>query len=167
MNPNYLGSNFRQRTARRRVVVAAYLSCGAIVMALVSGPRPGMDLLKLLAFSPFVVMAFCWWILNQIGIAYTGGAAQPLDERQEQVRNRAIFRSYQVICSLTSLALLYWMIAATASTIILWYPSTPGEYATLVLLFLYISITLPHAFIAWWEPDFLEAARPSDLPVAQ
>jgi hypothetical protein len=167
MTRNYLGLNFRQRAARRRVVVAAYLGCCAIVVALTAGPRPGMDLLKLLAFSPFVVMAFCWWILNQVGIAYTGSTTHPLDERHEQVRNRAFFRSYQIICALTSLALLYWMIAATASTIVLWYPSTPGEYATLVLLFLYISITLPPACIAWSEPDLLEEARPHDLPVAQ
>ena len=105
MNRNYLGLNFRQRAARRRVVVAAYLSCCAIVIALTAGSRPGMDLLKLLAFSPFVVMAVCWWILNQVGIAYTGSATHPLDERQEQVRNRAFFRSYQTICALTSLAL--------------------------------------------------------------
>jgi hypothetical protein len=167
MNRNYLGLNFRQRAARRRVVVVAYLSCCAIVIALAAGSRPGMDLLKLLAFSPFVVMAVCWWILNQVGIAYTGSATHPLDERQEQVRNRAFFRSYQTICALTSLALLYWMIAATASTIVLWYPSTPGEYATLVLLLLYVSITLPPACIAWCEPDFLEDARPNDLPATQ
>jgi hypothetical protein len=167
MTRNYLELNFRQRAARRRVVAAAYLSCCTIVIALASGSRPGMDLLKLLAFSPFVVMAVCWWILNQVGIAYTGSTTRPLDERQEQVRNRAFFRSYQMICALTSMALLYWMIAATASTIVLWYPNTPGEYATLVLLFLYVSITLPPAFIAWWEPDFLEDTRSNDLHVAQ
>ncbi len=164
MKSNHPGRNFRRRGARRGVVAAAYLSCCAIVIALAAGSRPGVDLLQLLAFSPFVVMAFCWWILNQVGIAYTGTSTHPLDSHQEQVRNRAFFRSYQMICALTSLALLYWMIAATASTIVLWYPSTPGEYATLVLLFLYLSITLPDAFIAWCEPDFPEDARPKDLP---
>lgn len=63
---------------------------------------------------------------------------------------------FQVICALVAFFLFYEPIAATSPTFQLWMPSTMGDFDTILFTFLVVSITLPHAFLAWSEPDHME-----------
>ena len=107
-------------------------------------------------------MAGGWWVLNQVAVPYSTGA---VDERQTQVRNQAFFRAYQFLASLSVLVLFYLKEAPAVAAKrgwTLWVPQPGDDLSTgLMLGYVLLAVTLPHAFIAWQDPDDLEADSPA------
>jgi MFS family permease len=157
-----LGPDLRPRAARRRLVVITYIAYILLITAM---------MLSQAVYSPFItrasltifggVVAIGWWKLNQFAQSYVVSSAHRIvDERERSVRDRAFSRAYQVVCSAVALGLIYGMIATSADAH-LWIPRTMDDFHSLLWVFLILSVTLPHALIAWWEPDLLDE---HDLP---
>ena len=139
------GIDFRRRSNRRLACVATYVGFFLIVTAVSSG-----SLFVLASIPGGILCALGWWVLNEVARPYSG---KFLDERQLQIRNHAFFRAYQVVASVTALGLIYVQFALDPRNH-LFLPSGDREMQTIIWGFLLLSITLPHAFIAWRDPDY-------------
>ena len=152
VNLTIAGMDFRRKAVRRRIVIVTYLSLLTALICTGAG-------LSLLAVAAGCAVMFGWWVLNQIAVPYAvngsgSGAMMANDERQSQVRDRAFFRAYQAVCAMVVFFLIYEVVAVTSPKWKMWLPSTLGDYNSILLTFLIVSITLPHAFLAWQEPDY-------------
>jgi hypothetical protein len=137
------GIDFQRRSNRRLACVATYAGYALTVLALWQGT-------PLAAVPAGLLSILGWWVLNQVAVPYS---KKDLDERELQVRNQAFFRSYQCVAGATALALLYVQFALDLPGR-LWLPGRPGEIQALVWGYLLVAITLPHAVIAWQDPDY-------------
>jgi len=108
-----------------------------------------------LALPGVIVFALGWLVLNYAAKPYSGGS---LDGLQLQARNQAFLRAYQVVADLTALRLIYVQLVLEAHRN-LFLPPTDRHMQPLIWGFLLIAITLPHALIAWQDPDY-EAQSP-------
>lgn len=144
------GIDFRRQSNRRLACIATYLGYLLVVGSLWTGAEFKSLPIALAALPAALVLVTGWWVLNEVAKPYSG---DKLDERELQVRNSAFFRAYQIIAGLTALALIYGNFALEHPTR-LWLPSTDRHMQTLIWGFLLLSITLPHAFIAWQDPDY-------------
>jgi hypothetical protein len=152
MRPHLLiyGIDFRRQSNRRLACVATYVGYLLIVGSLWVGGQLGSLPIALTAIPAALILVTGWWVLNEVAKPYS---ADKLDERELQVRNQAFFRSYQIIAGLTALGLIYAQLAVEHPHR-LWLPSSERPMQALVWGFLLLSITLPHAFIAWQDPDY-------------
>lgn len=129
--------------------MASIFGVNPIVGSLWIGGQFGSLPIALTAIPAAMLLVTRWWVLNKVVKPYS---ADKLDERELQVRNQAFFRSYQIIAGLTALGLIYAQLAVEHPHR-LWRPSSERPMQSLVWGFLLLSITLPHAFIAWQDPD--------------
>lgn len=151
------GFNFRRQAARRVLVVTTFLSLPFAATPLYLLVAEHLLWPLVIALPALLVAMFGWWVLNQVALPYAARREEAqTDERQESVRNRAMFQAYQWICAAVGLGLMYWMLAATLPKYSLWFPKAQADFDVVFYSFLFISITLPHAIIAWTEPDFDE-----------
>ena len=155
-----VGIDIRLRRLRRLAVLGTYASYATLVYALWLGSFPGTGAAMLLAIPPLFAVAAGYWILNQVALLYSAG--QP-DERQLRVRDLAYFRAYQILSASVGCYLLYEMVAVTSPRFSLWHASTSGEFGAVLFSFLFFSVTLPHAFLAWWEDDYIEDEQSANL----
>lgn len=151
------GIDFRRRANRRYACIATYLGYILCVACIYMGYQVRSLAWALSAIPGLLLMGYGWWVLNQVAAPYSTDQA---DERQTQVRNQAFFRAYQIIAGLTAVFLFYLDEApqlAAKKGWDLWIPQPGEHYQPIIFGFLLLSITLPHAFIAWQDPDYLEA----------
>ncbi len=148
MRPHLLlyGIDFRRQSNRRLACVATYVGYLLIVGSLWVGSQFGSLPIALAAIPAAMFLVTRWWVPNEVAKPYS---ADKLDERELQVRNQAFFRSYQIIAGLTALGLIYEQLAVEHP-----HPSSERPMRALVWGFLLLSITLPHAFIAWQDSDY-------------
>ncbi len=112
-----------------------------------------------------LMVAYGWWMLNQFAVLFCDEGAlrrnlhRLVDERQIALRDRAFFRSYQCVCALISLLLLSWYVARDEPRLHLWYPRTSGDFNLVFWAFLVLTVTLPHALLAWWEQDLMDESE--------
>jgi hypothetical protein len=154
------GIDFRRRSNRRYACVATYLGYALFIAALYTAFELRSVPWALSAIPGLVLMGYGWWVLNQVAAPYS---AEQTDERQTQVRNQAFFRAYQIIAGLGFVFLFYLdeapqLVAKKGWD--LWIPQPGEHYQPILFGYLLLTITLPHAFIAWQDPDYLDADSP-------
>jgi hypothetical protein len=154
-----MGINFRKQRVRRETVAALYgsglcmLACARLYAV---SKMPGW-LLGSLLFG--LLVGYGWWVLNQFALLYCAEGDARADERQLALRDRAFFRAYQWICGLLALLLLSWYLASSGRALPLWYPRTAADFNLVFLTFIVVSVTLPHALLAWWEEDLFDESE--------
>lgn len=150
------GIDFRRRTNRRFACVATYVGYILFISALLGAYQLKSIALAIAAAPGALLTAYGWWVLNQVAAPYS---TDRTDERQTQVRNQAFFRAYQIIAGLSFLFLFYLDEApqlAAKKGWELWIPQPGEHFQPIIFGYLLLTITLPHAFIAWQDPDYLE-----------
>jgi len=157
-----MGIDFRKQRVRREIVLALYGS-GLSMLACVRLYAVSNMLRWLLGGLLFgLLVAYGWWVLNRFALLYCAEGASCgslVDERQTALRERAFYRSYQFLCGMVALVLLSWYLASSGTALPLWYPRTPGDFNLVFLTFLVVSVTLPHALLAWWEEDLFDESE--------
>jgi hypothetical protein len=151
------GIDFRRRANRRYACIATYLGYALFVGALYTAYELRSVAWAVAAAPCALLMGYGWWVLNQVAAPYS---TDQTDERQTLVRNQAFFRAYQIIAGLTAVFLFYLDEApqlAAKKGWDLWIPQPGEHFQPIIFGYLLLSITLPHAFIAWQDPDYLEA----------
>jgi hypothetical protein len=156
------GIDHLSRRTRRLIVVLAYLSLPeAIVVFCLHGGVPG-------GFSPhsFGASSLEVLVLAQAGLAGAvlnrGWTAEigtrGLDERQRQLRDRAAYLSYRIVCAAVAIPLFVLWSATLVSPFDPWGPVTLDP-TSLIALAVCVSVlciclnVLPIATVAWLEPD--------------
>lgn len=156
------GIDFRRRANRRLACVAAYLGYALALAALSLAYKLGSAAWAFAILPGTLLLVGGWWVLNQVAVPY---ATATIDERQTQVRNQAFFRAYQFLASLSVVILFYLKEApgvAAQRGWTLWVPQPGDGLSTgLMLGYVLLAVTLPHALIAWQDPDYLEADSPA------
>ncbi len=155
------GIDFRRRTNRRFACVATYLGYILLIAALYTAFELRSIVWALGAIPGLLLMGYGWWVLNQVAAPYS---TDQTDERQTQVRNQAFFRAYQVIAGLSLIFLFYLDEApqlAAKKGWDLWLPQPGQDFQPIIFGYLLVTITLPHAFIAWQDPDYLDVDSPA------
>jgi hypothetical protein len=150
------------RRARRLIVVVAYLSLpeAVIVFCLHGGVSGG--------FSPhsFGASSLEVLVLAQAGLAgavldrgwRAAIGARGLDERQRQLRDRAAYLSYRIVCAAVVIPVVVLWGATLVSPFDPWGPVTLDP-TSLIALAVCVSVlciclnVLPMAVVAWIEPD--------------
>jgi len=155
------GIDFRRRTNRRFACVATYLGYILLIASLSIAFELQSALWALGTIPGIVLMGYGWWVLNQVAAPYS---TEQSDERQTQVRNQAFFRAYQIVAGLAFLFLFYLdeapqLVAKKGWD--LWIPQPGEHFQPIIFGYLLLTITLPHAFIAWQDPDYLEVDSPA------
>jgi hypothetical protein len=157
-----MGIDFKKQRARREMVVALY---GSVVCMLASirlyvVTEAKVWLLSSLLFG--LMVAYGWWMLNQFAALFCDEGAlrgNLVDERQTALRNRAFYRSYQCVCALVSLFLMSSFLGRSEVRLHLWFPRTAGDFNLVFWTFFVLTVTLPHALLAWWEQDLLDESQ--------
>lgn len=142
-------SHTRQR--RRAAVVATYLgylamsgawyvasaqrSAGLFVLVLVLG-------VVMLTGLAVLLTSWVWYAANE--------TTAKLDERQQQVRDRAYLHSYRLFAGIVTLVAVYGGLAWDTG---LWLPQTWNQVQAVVWGVLLAAMTLPSAVVAWTAPD--------------
>jgi cell division protein FtsW (lipid II flippase) len=155
------GIDFRRRSNRRLACIATYVGYALFIAALYTAYEL-RSLAWAIASAPCaLLMGYGWWVLNQVAAPYS---TPQTDERQTQVRNLAFFRAYQIIAALPFIFLFYLDEApqlAAKKGWDLWIPQPGEHFQPIIFGYLLLTITLPHAFIAWQDPDYLDADSPA------
>jgi len=157
-----MGIDFRKQRVRREIVLALYGS-GLSMLACIHLYTISNMLGWLFGGLLFgLLVAYGWWVLNRFALLYCeegASRASLVDERQSALRDHAFYRSYQCLCGMVALLLLSWYLASSGTAHHLWYPRTPGDFNLVFLTFLVVSVTLPHALLAWWEEDLFDESE--------
>lgn len=143
------------RTARRLLVVVAYVGYALLVLAWSFLPAPA----KWFPIVPLglAVVTAAGLLLAPRLLGVSDGADDELDERQLAVRNRTYLNAYRVLGLLVILAALYHMIAVSSERGALWLPRSDLAAQGLFWGAWLVAVTLPAALAAWTEPDPEEA----------
>ena len=130
-------------------------------------------------YGGYAAMVSLWSLSSTLGVGWLGDAAAPfgfvallsyfalttstygkivnewkearLDEREQQVRNRAHFVAYAILGVLVMTVALYGYIAADSGS--LWLPTTENELQAVFWGVLLVASSLPAAVLAWLEPN--------------
>ena len=161
MQTRVLGIPIDRRSRRRGLVVVLYASYAALIACFALSSSTGFGLVFAAGLVPSgVALMSAFWALSQLALPYAtegeGRNTALVDERQLQVRDRAFYRSYQILSSLFGLWVVYEGIARTNERQWFWVPQTFDEYQAIVWGYLLVSMTLPSALIAWTEPDLID-----------
>lgn len=151
-----------RRTTRRRLVIAAFLSYPTFLAIYASLVAPGR--LPPAIWAPIAVVLL---VLTFIGLAgvygYARGRAEPsteLDEREAQLRDRAIGLSYAILVG--AVTAIVGGLAVYASFIGPISIDMGSLGSAIIAIGLYLP-ALPSAALAWIEPDppaeMVEAGR--------
>lgn len=174
MQVKMLGILIDRQPKRRALVATLYGSYAALITCFTFASSSGVGLVFAIGLLPAgAVLLSAFLALSKFALPYStegsGRQTALVDERQIQVRDRAFYRSYQVIASLFGLWVVYEAIARTNERQWFWVPQTFDEYQAIVWGYLILAMTLPSAFIAWFEPDAIEGDEftGGELPLAR